>query len=89
MGIASLNAILRRGLFGVAGGIHRGQSPLLRPCFPVTVGADSVRDSAETPEAAGQGNAVSFICSTIGTNNCRMDWVLPPLGLSGLLSVST
>ncbi|GBL53149.1 hypothetical protein PCLA_01r0233 [Pseudomonas citronellolis] len=30
---------------GVAGESNRGRSPLLRPCFPGTIGADSVRDS--------------------------------------------
>ncbi|SDI62639.1 hypothetical protein SAMN05216189_100753 [Pseudomonas delhiensis] len=36
------------GVSGVAGESNRGQSPLLRPCFPVSVGADSVRDSADS-----------------------------------------
>ncbi|MCP1640742.1 hypothetical protein J2T41_000336 [Pseudomonas citronellolis] len=40
-------AVRATGASGVAGESNRGRSPLLRPCFPGTVGADSVRDSAD------------------------------------------
>ncbi|MCP1654350.1 hypothetical protein J2T45_001934 [Pseudomonas citronellolis] len=50
----------------MAGESNRGRSPLLRPCFPGTVGADSVRDSAD--------NAVGVMRPTDFRRGCDRGW---------------